>query len=103
MGGLPFWCLLCLILFARIRVELVIGFLLYPTVFLVHAKTQLMNEFTHSFNRSFTYSGDKCLFVSGMVPDPEKIVFTLHRSRRQLSEILLPKGGKMTEEFKPIL
>ena len=95
MGGLlPFWCLLCLILFARIRVELVIGFLLYPTAFLLYAKTQFMNKFTHSFNQSFIYSGDKCLSVSGMVLDPEKIVFTLHRGRRQLSETLMPKRGK---------
>lgn len=53
-----------------------------------------MNKFTHSLNQSFIYSGDECLSVSGMVPDPEKIVFTLHCGRRQLSEILLPKRGK---------
>ena len=53
-----------------------------------------MNKFTHSFNQSFIYSGDKCLSVSGMVLDPEKIVFTLHRGRRQLSETLMPKRGK---------
>lgn len=50
MGGLlPFWGPLNLILFAIIRIELVIGFLLYP---IIYANNQLIKSFIQSINHS---------------------------------------------------
>lgn len=63
-----------LILFARMMAELVIGFLLYPTVFLVSANNQLMNHSTNQWiNQSFMYSDNKYLlsaFLCQALKDP---------------------------------